>query len=44
MTSIPANLPHRYADHETGQILHVDPITGEILTSKVIVRRKNPES
>jgi hypothetical protein len=44
MTSIPANLPHRHADHETGNILHVDPITGEILTSKVIVRRKNPEA
>lgn len=44
MTSIPANLPHRHVDHETGHILHVDPNTGEVITSKEMVRRKNPEA
>ena len=44
MTSIPANLPHRHVDHDTGHILHVDPITGEVITRKAMVRRKNPEA
>lgn len=44
MTSFPTNLPHRHVDHETGHILHVDPNTGEVITSKEMVRRKNPEA
>lgn len=35
---------HRHVDHESGQILHVDPITGEIITRNEMVRRKNPEA
>lgn len=41
MTSIPANLPHRHTDHETGHILHVDPITGNIIARKKMVRPKD---
>lgn len=41
MTSIPANLPHRHVDHETGHILHVDPITGEIIAQRDIVLPKS---
>lgn len=44
MTSIPSNLPHRHVDHETGHILHVDPITGEIITRTEMVRRKDPRA
>lgn len=44
MTGIPANLPHRHVDHETGHILHVDPITGEIIARKDMIRRKGPEA
>lgn len=44
MTSTPANLPHRHVDYETGHILHVDPITGEIVARKEIIRRKNPRA
>ncbi len=44
MTSIPANLPHRHVDHETGHILHVDPITGEIIARTDMVRRKDPRA
>ena len=44
MTSIPAHLPHRHVDHETGHILHVDPITGEIIARKEMVRRKDPRA
>lgn len=44
MTSIPANLPRRYVDHETGHILHVDPITGGVITRKEMVRRKDPRA
>lgn len=44
MTSIPANLPHRHVDHETGHILHVDPITGEIIARKDMIRRKDPRA
>ncbi|MBH3426507.1 hypothetical protein [Pseudomonas alkylphenolica] len=44
MTSIPANLPHRHVDHETGHILHVDPITGEVIARRSMTRRKNPEA
>ncbi len=42
MTSQPANLPHRHVDHDTGHIYHIDPISGEIITSKEMVRRKDP--
>lgn len=41
MTSIPANLSHRHVDHETGHILHVDPITGEIIALNDIVLPKS---
>ena len=34
---------HRHVDYETGQILHVDPITGEVIAQSAIVRAKNPE-
>lgn len=44
MTSFPANLPHRHVDHETGHILHVDPITGEIITRKDMIRRNDPRA
>lgn len=44
MTSIPANLPHRHVDYETGHILHVDPITGDIIARKDMIRRKGPEA
>lgn len=44
MTGIPANLPHRHVDHETGHILHVDPITGEIIARKDMIRRKGTEA
>lgn len=44
MTSIPANLPHRHVDHETGHILHVDPITGDIIARKEMTRRKGSEA
>lgn len=35
---------HRHVDHETGHILHIDPITGEAVTRKVMVRVKYPEA
>lgn len=35
---------HRHVDHETGHILHIDPITGEAVTRKEMVRIKNPEA
>ncbi|WP_117140169.1 hypothetical protein [Pseudomonas amygdali] len=35
---------HRHVDHDTGHILHIDPITGEAVTRKVMVRVKNPEA
>lgn len=35
---------HRHVDHETGHILHIDPITGEVITRKEMVRPKNPEA
>lgn len=44
MTTIPANLPHRYADYETGHILYVDPITGEIISRKEMNRPKHLEA
>lgn len=44
MTCIPANLPHRHVDHETGHILHVDSITGEVISRKPMIRRKDPEA
>ncbi|WP_047335967.1 hypothetical protein [Pseudomonas protegens] len=34
---------HRHVDHESGHILYVDPVTGEIIVQKEMVRRKNPE-
>lgn len=44
MTSIPAHLSHRHVHHETGHILHVDPITGDIIARKEMTRRKGPEA
>ena len=41
MTSIPANLSHRHVDHDTGHILDVDPITGEIIARSKIVLPKS---
>ncbi|MCK9739057.1 hypothetical protein [Pseudomonas syringae] len=35
---------HRHVDHETGHILHIDPITGEIINRKEMIRPKNPEA
>ncbi|EPF68006.1 hypothetical protein [Pseudomonas syringae] len=35
---------HRHVDHETGHILHIDPITGEAITRKEMARLKNPEA
>ena len=34
---------HRHVDYEAGCILHVDPITGEVIAQSAIVRAKNPE-
>ena len=34
---------HRHVDYETGQILHADPITGEVVAQSAMVRAKNPE-
>lgn len=44
MTSIAANLPHRHVDHETGHILHIDPVTGVVISRKSMVRRKDAEA
>jgi hypothetical protein len=44
MTSIPANLSHRHTDHATGHILYIDPVTGEVISQKPMVRRKDPEA
>lgn len=44
MTTIPANLPHRHADYETGHILYVDPITGEIISRREMNRPKHLEA
>ncbi|KTT20744.1 hypothetical protein SB14R_22715 [Pseudomonas oryzihabitans] len=41
MTSISANLPHRHVDHETGHILHLDPLTGEIIIRKEMIYYKD---
>ncbi len=41
MTSIPANLPHRHVDHETGHIIHVDPSTGDIIARSKIALPKS---
>ena len=42
MTSLTIPGPyHRHVDHETGQIFHVDPITGEILARNDIVLPKS---
>ena len=41
MASIPANLPHRHVDHETGHIIHVDPSTGDIIARSKIVLPKS---
>lgn len=35
---------HRHVDHETGHILHIDPITGEAVTRKVMVRPASLEA
>lgn len=34
---------HRHVDHETGTILHIDPITGEVFSRKDMVRPANLE-
>jgi hypothetical protein len=44
MTQLNQTSPyHRHVDYETGQILHADPITGEVIAQSAIVRAKNPE-
>ena len=35
---------HRHVDHETGTILHIDPITGEVIRRKDMVRPANLEA
>ncbi|MCO7057041.1 hypothetical protein [Pseudomonas juntendi] len=35
---------HRHVDHETGTILHIDPITGEVISRKDMVRPANLEA
>ncbi|MCI0993454.1 hypothetical protein [Pseudomonas corrugata] len=35
---------HRHVDHDTGHILHIDPITGEAIARRGMVRVKNPEA
>ncbi|MEO8642274.1 hypothetical protein [Pseudomonas sp.] len=35
---------HRHVDHETGHIYHVNPITGEIIARKEMVRPKDQEA
>ncbi len=35
---------HRHVDHETGTILHIDPITGEVISRKEMVRPKDDEA
>jgi hypothetical protein len=44
MTSIPANLPHRHEDHDTCHILRIDPVSGEVITRKPMIRRKDVET
>lgn len=36
-------LYHRHVDYEAGCILHVDPITSEVVGQNAMVRAKNPE-
>ena len=44
MTQLNQPIPyHRHVDYETGQILHADPITGEVVAQSAMVRAKNPE-
>lgn len=35
---------HRHVDHDTGTILHIDPITGEVISRKDMVRPANLEA
>lgn len=35
---------HRHVDHETGTILHIDPITGEIISRKEMVQPEKLEA
>lgn len=35
---------HRHVDHETGTILHIDPISGEVIRRKDMVRPANLEA
>lgn len=41
MTSIPANLPRRHVDYQTGHILRVDPVTGAVISRKLMIRCKD---
>ena len=34
---------HRHVDYEAGHILHVNPVTGEVIAQSAMVRAKNPE-
>nr|WP_279153062.1 hypothetical protein [Pseudomonas mosselii] len=34
---------HRHVDHETGTILHIDPITGDVISRKDMARPAPPE-
>ena len=34
---------HRHVDYEAGCILHVNPVTGEVIAQSAMVRAKNPE-
>lgn len=44
MTRPPANLSHCHVDYETGFILHVDPVTGEVLVRKKTSYLKSPDA
>jgi len=45
MTSLTIPGPlHRHVDHESGHILHVNPITGEVVSRKEMVRPKDDEA
>lgn len=44
MSSLTANLPHRHTDHETGHILHIDPVTGVVISRKPMKYRPDQEA
>lgn len=44
MNHLATELNHRHEDYETGHILRVNPRTGEIVTRRVMVLRKNLEA